>query len=147
MRRRAALAAGLALALPAVARAAELDDLLAGLGPGPAVPDGIVAVTARVEHDGLRAVLVVTLEPKDGARLVADPGITVEPVAAPGIVWLDATPATLLDPTRDYLEGAAVLRLPFAGDPASVTARVDYAWCLADAICLLGEAVVEAPAG
>lgn len=147
MRRRALIGAALTLAAgPAVAEG--LDALLDGLGPAPARPAGGVDVRGWIERGDKGRVLVVTLEPRGAARLVADPGVTVAPAPTDGITWTGELPLTLIDPARDYFAEAPVLRLPFTGTAAVVTARVDYAWCLADLQCLFGEAVVrvEGPA-
>lgn len=150
-------ASGLLYSLPAAclalagasALAAGPKSLLDGLGPA-AAPKGGVLVTARVERGtGDDTELVVRLEPRGAARLVAEPGVTVTPVARDGIAW--AAPVLLHERAgRDYLDPPVELRLPFAArDGGSVEALVDYAYCLKDYQCLFGEAKVraEAPAG
>ena len=143
MRRRPLLAATLAVVSAVPAAAQGLDDLLRPLGPVKAVPQGAVAVRGWIERAAEGSALVIVLEPSGAARLVADPGITVEPVAVEGVRWTAALPLTVVDTTRDYFATAPVLKLPFTGTAPAVEARVDYAWCLADYQCLFGEAVVR----
>lgn len=145
MRRRHLLAALPVLAAAPPAAAEGLDDLLRVLGPAAPAPAGSVEVHGWVERGAEGPVLVVMLEPRGAAKLVADPGITIEPVAAAGLRWADAQGVSLVDADRDYFGAPPVLRLPFTGDAAAVTARIDYAWCLADYQCLFGEAVVTVP--
>ena len=135
------LAALLASAVPVPAQ--EVDALLGGLGRPAAIEKGSVVTLAWVERveDGFE--LVVALEPRDGARLVADPGITVQPLADPNVTWGQAM-VTAVDEGADYFAAQPILRLPFRGTAETVGARVDYAWCVVTSLCLFGEAEVTA---
>jgi hypothetical protein len=131
------------LAVGPTARAGELDLLVNGLAAGGEARSGSVAPLAWVERTGDGFELVVTLEPRDGAKLVADPGITVQALSDPRVVWGEME-ATAVDPTRDYFLTRPVLRLPFRGSAESVGARIDFAWCVVSALCRFGEAEVTA---
>lgn len=143
------IACCLALAGLSALAAAGPKSLLDGLGPAGA-PKGNVLVSARVELGAAdETELVVRLEPRGAARLVAEPGVTVTPVARDGINW--AVPVLLHEEAgRGYFDPPVEVRLPFAAPGGGrVEALVDYAYCLKDFQCLFGEATVraEAPAG
>ena len=141
-------AAALALAvLPAgAAVAAEpLAALLGQIAPAKA-PEGSVDVVSWVERNGAQPELVVTLVPKGRVKLVADPGMTVTPVARDGVAWASAAPVSEVDSGRDYFEAPPTIRVSFSGeDGKPVQAAVEYAYCLIDYQCLFGETTVSAP--
>ncbi len=126
---------------PALPRAQDLDQLLErfhGSVPG---PEGSVSLEARVESGaGGRREVVIMLEPEGEAKLIADPGITVEPVLRSGIEWAVPLPHRHVDSTIEYFAAPAAVRLPFtAADGLPVELRVEYAWCLVDYQCFFGE--------
>lgn len=140
---RAALLALLLAAAPAAAASPDLKALLDGMAPkAPAVP-GRVEVNGWLETSPAGSELVVTLTPSGAARLVADPGITVTPLAGDA-ASPPGEPVALVDPDLGYMTEPPVLRVPLpdhAGGP--VEAQVDYAYCLVDTQCLFGEARVR----
>jgi hypothetical protein len=142
-------AVGAAALLSAVttAHAAEgLDTLLGRLAPPPSAPHATVKVLGWVERVGDdRDELVITLLPEGKAKLVADPGVTVTPVARDGILWSGTRPTSRVEPGTDYFPAPPTLRLPFAGaDGRPVEATVEYAYCVVDRQCLFGETRVSA---
>jgi len=137
-----ALAVSLHITRPLAAED-SLKGLLDRLGSARPAPEGRISAMGWVERQADGYALVVSLEPSGAARLLADPGITLEPQPAPRVSW--STDRLYLDyPAKAYFDSAPVLRLPFKGDAASVTAKVEYAYCLVDYQCLFGETTVEA---
>jgi len=139
-------AALLAAAGATPAGAAGLGGLLEKLGPAAATPKGDVAVTGWVEGGRDGTELVVRLEPRGDAKIVAEPGVTVTPAARDGVAW--ALPELVHEVAgQGYLKPPVELRLPFAAEHRGpVEARVDYAYCIVDYQCLFGEATVRAEA-
>jgi hypothetical protein len=128
---------------PSLAASTDLKSLLDGLAPTTAVPAGKVAVTGWLETSPAGTELVVTLTPSGAAKLVADPGITVTPLAG-GDAVAPGEPVELVDPDLGYMTEPPVLRVPLPRhDGGRVEAQVDYAYCLVDTQCLFGEAVVR----
>ena len=126
----------------------DLAGLLKGLG-GAKRPDGDVTVTGWVESGARGADLVVHVEPRGAAKLVAEPGVTVTPLPRDGLTW-PGGPAATDAPEGSYITHPVELRLPFhSRDAQPVEARVDYAYCLTGYQCLFGETTVSAvpPAG
>lgn len=122
-----------------------LSSMLAKLAP-PKVPEGSVDVVSWVERNGNSPELVVTLVPKGQVKLVADPGVTVTPIARDGVAWTDANPVSRVDATEGYFAEPPTVRVPFAHeDGRPVEAKVEYAYCLVDYQCLFGEATTSAP--
>jgi len=140
------LTLAIALAASGSARAGEpLAALLQEIAPAQ-VPEGSVDVLSWVERSGSTPELVVTLMPKGQVKLVADPGVTITPVARDGVKWTTAAPVIATDTTRDYFPDPPTIRVPFAAeDGKPVEAGVEYAYCLVDYQCLFGEAKVSAP--
>lgn len=143
--------AALILAIAATAATAPvgagqpLGSLLDQLAPAK-VPEGSVEVLSWIERDGGQPELVVTLAPKGAVKLVANPGMTVTPVARDGIAWASTAPVSEIDPARDYFPAPPTIRLPFtAEDGKPVEAGVEYAYCLVDYQCLFGEAKISVP--
>jgi hypothetical protein len=145
MRKACVAALALLTGTPVAAPAAEpLGSLLNQIAPAK-VPEGSVDVMGWVERDGDRSELVVTLIPKGQVKLVADPGVTVTPVARDGVTWQGDTPVSRVIPEGDYFQEPPTLRVPFAGgDGKPVEADVEYAYCLVDYQCLFGTAKVAA---
>ncbi len=83
---------------------------------------------------------MVAVAPRGGVRLVADPGITVTPVQRPGVQWRGPLPQRKIEPGVDYFTPPATVRLPFtSSDDGPVELRVEYAYCVVDFQCFLGE--------
>jgi hypothetical protein len=124
-----------------------LASLLGQLAPAE-VPQGSVEVMGWIERGGGGRVgpeLVVTLVPKGAVKLVADPGVTVTPVARAGLDWGAGAPVSETDPDGGYFAEPPVVRVPFAGeDGRPVEAEVEYAYCVVDYQCLFGTARVTA---
>ena len=136
-------AAALAALLGTAVQAAELQDLLDQLAPPPPAQQGKVDVTGWLETSPAGTELVVTLTPKGVARLAADPGIVVTPLARPGSP-VPGEPVEVVDPNLGYLTEPPVVRVPLPHhDGGGVEAQVDYAYCLVDSQCLFGEARVK----
>ncbi len=121
----------------------DLGALLQGISPAKR-PQGEVAVSGWVERGDSGTELVVRVEPRGAAKLVAEPGVVVTPLARDGVSWpAQGVQSELMG--RSYFEAPVELRLPVqvTGSP-SVEADVEYAYCLADYQCLFGEARVRA---
>lgn len=139
-----ALAVLVAMSGPAAA-GDSLGSLLNQIAP-PKIPQGSVDVLGWVEQSKQGSELVVSLVPKGQVKLVADPGVTVTPVARNGVTWKDGAPVSKVEPDRDYFAEPPTVRVPFAGgDGKPVEAEVEYAYCLVDYQCLFGTAKVMAP--
>ena len=138
-------AIALLAATPLAASAAEsLGSLLNQIAPAKA-PEGSVDVMGWVERDGEQSELVVSLIPKGRVKLVADPGVTVTPIARDGVTWKGDAPVSTLVPEGGYFKEPPTVRVPFVGgDGKPVEANVDYAYCLVDYQCLFGTAKVAA---
>ncbi len=142
----ATVAAALAVWLPSpVARASDLADLLSSLGPAPAGLAGTIDVTAHIERDGDTSELVVSLVPVGNAKLVTDPGITVEPVPSSNVRWQTEGPVKLTQDGAPYFAAPPTLRVPFDAKSGKVDAKVEYAYCIVDQKCLFGETSVSVP--
>lgn len=134
---RALATAALVTLLPGAASASEVDDLLRGMGLAPSAEQ--VAITAARAPGGEVA---ITLTPKGGARLVADPGITITPIDAAGSAVAPA--AERSSPDHEYFTTPPTLHL--SPGPA-VDLKVEYAYCVVEKQCLFGEATVPVPPG
>ena len=134
------LAAGPALAAAGgQTPAPALDQLIERLNAGAPVQNG-VAIEGWVEQGPAGSELVVRLEPRGEVKLIADPGITVTPTPRPGLAWQTELPYRQVDPEIDYFSPPTTLRLPFtASDHAPLELRVEYAYCVVDFQCFLGE--------
>ena len=122
-----------------------LSSMLAKLAPAK-TPEGSVDVVSWVERGGASPELVVTLVPKGQVKLVADPGVTVTPVAREGVAWSGSGPVSRVDADQGYFAEPPTVRVPFAHeDGRPVEAKVEYAYCLVDYQCLFGEATTSAP--
>ena len=88
--------------------------------------------------------MVVVVEPRGDFKLVADPGITVTPTAQPGVEWLVPLPLRLVDRASQYFQPPATLRLPFRADGGQpLEILVEYAYCVVDYQCFLGEELLS----
>lgn len=141
---RAACLALLLGAVPAAAASPDLKALLDGMAPKAPAVQGRVEVNGWLETSPAGTELVVTLTPSGAARLVADPGITVTPLAGAAALP-PGEPVALVDPDLGYMTEPPVLRVPLPGHAGGpVEAQVEYAYCLIDTQCLFGEALVRA---
>jgi hypothetical protein len=139
------LAAATVLAIVAGGSAALAGDVLDGLIQ-PAARD-TVEVSAWVEGSPAERDLVVSLVPRGKVKLVADPGILVEPVRRAGVVWARPGPIEHRLPAQAYFDGAQLVRVPLrSADDRPIEADVDYAYCLVAMQCLFGETRVRAMA-
>ena len=138
-----ALAAVCMIGAPALGTAGNppLDELLERFDATPrSAPKPSVSLDAWIEADGARRAVVVVIEPEGETRLIADPGITVMPVAQGGVEWLVPLPHRHVDPSREYFGAQAAVRLPFAAeDGRPLELLVEYAYCVVDVQCFFGE--------
>ena len=139
------LAAGGMLVAGGAMATEPLSSMLAKLAPAKP-PEGSVDVVSWVERDGASPELVVTLVPKGQVKLVADPGVTVTPVARDGVAWSGSGPVSRVEADQGYFAEPPTVRVPFAHeDGRPVEAKVEYAYCLVDYQCLFGEAKISVP--
>lgn len=144
--RAAALLTMMLASTPALA-ADDLSVLLDGIGSA-ARRGGRVEVTAALDATGGSTALTVVLTPIGGAKLPADPGVTVTPVARAGLAWANPAPASEIGELGTYLTKPPRLRLPFTATTAGpVEATVEYAYCIVAEQCLFGETTVSVPVG
>jgi hypothetical protein len=124
----------------------SLDELIQRFeAPPQTAPRAEVRLDAWIESNGSERWVVVAIEPEGETKLIADPGITIAPVTRPGITWLVPLPHRYVDPTREYFEPAAAVRLPFSGeDGLPIELDVEYAYCVIDYQCFFGEETVTA---
>ena len=119
--------------------ATPLDQLIEQFNAGAPEHAG-VRIDGRVESGPEGKEVVITLAPRGGVKLVADPGITVTPTERPGIAWRTPLPRRMVEPGVDYFTPPATVRLPFTTtDDRPVELRVEYAYCVVDFQCFLGE--------
>ena len=127
--------------------ATPLDQLIQQFNAGAPEHDG-VRIEGWVEHGPDGQAVVVAVAPRGGVKLVADPGITVTPTERPGIRWLVPLPERKVEPGHDYFTPPATVRLPFtASDDRPVELRVEYAYCVVDFQCFLGEKTLTVATG
>jgi hypothetical protein len=125
----------------------DLGALLQGIAPGKR-PQGDVAVSGWVERGSGGTELVVRVEPRGAAKLVAEPGVVVTPLSREGVSW-PAYGAQSELTGHSYFETPVELRLPVRiTENTPVEADVEYAYCLVDYQCLFGTTrlVAQAPA-
>jgi hypothetical protein len=122
-----------------VTPAPALDRLIQQFNAGTPEQDGVeIDAWTETGPEGLEIVVVVA--PRGETKLVADPGITVTPIARAGVEWRKSLPHRKIDPAIDYFTPPAILRLPFAtSDREPVELLVEYAWCVVDFQCFFGE--------
>lgn len=124
----------------AVADGNDLDTLLDQYRADAPPAQGSVRLDGWVQGEGEAQRLVVVLEPEGETKLVADPGITLTPVAMPGVRYEEPLPHRTFDPSRDYLDAPATVELRVSGlDGAPVDVTVEYAYCLVNWQCFFGE--------
>jgi hypothetical protein len=139
------LASGAAAAGPG--SETPLDQLIEQFNAGAPEHDG-VQIDGWVEHGTDGSAIVVAVTPRGGVKLVADPGITVTPIERPGIQWRGPLPQRKVEPGVDYFTPPVTVRLPFtASDDRPVELRVEYAYCVVDFQCFLGEETLSVATG
>lgn len=135
-------APGLLAATPELpAGAPSVDELIEGFDAAPAgASEGEVRLDAWVEDEGEQRAVVIVFDPEGRTKLIADPGITVTPVAQPGVRWLLPLPHRHVDASREYFEPPAAIRLPFVAEgDGPIELLVEYAYCVIDYQCFFGE--------
>jgi hypothetical protein len=139
-------AAAPAAATDPASSAPSLDALIERFeGTPQSVPRAEVRLEAWIESGGGERSVVVSIQPAGETRLIADPGITIAPVARSGITWLVPLPHRHVDPAREYFEPLAAVRLPFSGDDGRpIELDVEYAYCVVDYQCFFGKETVTA---
>jgi hypothetical protein len=136
----AALAVGAAPARAAPGHRPGLDQLLKQFNSSAPQPAGKVRLDAWIERGERGSEMVILVEPEGRTKLIADPGITVTPTERPGLEWQAALPYRYQNPDIDYFSGPATVRLPFAAeDHQPIQVLVEYAYCVVDYQCFLGE--------
>jgi hypothetical protein len=136
-----AIVAAVGLAPAAIAAGSEtpLDQLIEQFNAGAPEHDG-VQIDGWVERGADGPAVVVAVRPRGGVKLVADPGITVTPTERPGVRWRGPLPLRKVEPGQGYFTPPATVRLPFtASDDQPLELRVEYAYCVVDFQCFLGE--------
>jgi hypothetical protein len=142
-----ALPAGAAQAAQDAVPGAELERLIEQFNGDAPPTDGSVHLDAWIEAGTERDEVVVVVEPRGKFKLVADPGITITPTAQPGVEWLVPLPHRHVDPEVQYFTPPATVRLPFRADAeAPLEILVEYAYCVVDFQCFLGEEVLRVAA-
>jgi hypothetical protein len=125
----------------------ELERLIEQFDGNAPPVDGSVHLDAWIEAGTERDQVVVVVEPRGKFKLVADPGITVTPTAQPGVEWLVPLPHRHVDPEIQYFTPPATVRLPFRADgEVPLEILVEYAYCVVDFQCFLGEEVLRVAA-
>jgi hypothetical protein len=139
-------AAAPATGADAMPDATSLDALIRRFDAAPqSAPAGEVRLDAWIESEGGERSVVISIEPQGETKLIADPGITVAPVARPDITWLVPLPHRHIDTAREYFDPPAAIRLPFSGeDGLPIELGVEYAYCVIDYQCFFGEETVTA---
>ncbi len=138
------LVAGFVLS-PVGPRANEtVEQLLSGLAENQVRPK--VDVLSWIEGNPGQQKLVISFAPSFGTRLVADPGIRVEPAPGQGVEWADKF-VLVKDNDREYFDTPPRIEVGIRSlNAPSVKAHVEYAYCLVDQICLFGEHDITASA-
>jgi hypothetical protein len=125
----------------------ELERLIEQFDGSAPPADGSVHLDAWIEPGTEHDQVVVVVEPRGKFKLVADPGITVTPTAQPGVEWLVPLPHRHVDAEIQYFTPPATVRLPFRADGAApLEILVEYAYCVVDFQCFLGEEVLRVTA-
>jgi hypothetical protein len=142
-----ALPAGAAQAGQDAVPGAELERLMEQFNGAAPPSDGSVHLDAWIEAGTERDHVVVVVEPRGQFKLVADPGITITATGQPGVQWLVPLPHRLVDSEIQYFTPPATVRLPFRADgEAPREILVEYAYCVVDYQCFLGEEVLRVAA-
>ena len=122
-----------------------LGSLIEQAGTTKLQPNGSVEVLSWIDRSNSAPALVVSFATEGDVKLVADPGIVVEPLGRNGLTWDSPEPVEKKTVGLDYFSAPPVIKLPFAeedGEP--IEARVEYAYCFVDYQCLFGEQIVSA---
>jgi hypothetical protein len=127
-------------ATAAQSKAPALSDLLQQFEARAPQPMGSVKIDAWVESADAGSQVVVAITPEGETKLIADPGITVTPAQRQGVEWLVPLPLRHVDPSREYFDPPAMVRVPFVGtDGQPLDLVVEYAYCVIDFQCFFGE--------
>jgi hypothetical protein len=142
-----AIGAGAAGAADDVQARPGLDRLIEQFNAEARQINGSVHLDAWIEAGRESQALVVVVEPRGEFKLVADPGITVTPTEQPGVEWLVPLPYRHVDPEIEYFTPPASVRLPFrASHEQPLEVLVEYAYCVVEYQCFLGEEVLRVAA-
>lgn len=135
-----AILAAFALALPASAQSKALGELFEMVEPRRSEPAGHVDVVGWIERGGQAPILRISITAMDGARLVADPGIRIEPVAETSTLWANAMPLEHVIEGKAYFDTPQTVDVVLSNQGIGLAeANVIFAYCLVDEICLFGE--------
>jgi len=133
---------------PAAAQSDDLRRLFEMVEPRQELPAGRVDVVGWITQDGQGPVLRIGITATDGARLVADPGIRVEPIDETGGLWANAEPLEHMVIGQAYFDAPQTVDVQLLDTRAGIAeADVLFAYCLVDEICLFGEERVSVPLG
>lgn len=129
--------------LPLAAQTKSLSDLLSNNGPAPK-PEAGVNIVGWIERDHSTSLVRVSLQAQPGARLVADPGISIRPVEDRLGVWQTGQEISHWVEGQAYFTSAQTVDVgSVAEDGLPIRVDVHFAYCLVDDICLFGEERVE----
>ncbi|MEO1016470.1 MAG: hypothetical protein AAFY56_02075 [Pseudomonadota bacterium] len=133
----------IATLLPSFVSAQDLQVLLDQIASPNSMADDPVDVRAHVTALGGQE-LIVTIDPAEDIRLVADPGISITLLTSAGVRWLSDGPVLFQDPSIEYFKGNTIVTVPFEAMAGTIVeARVEYAYCIVGQQCLFGEASIE----
>lgn len=130
------------LLLPSVqpkAQTGSLGDLFRTIDPAPVREPG-VDIVGWIVREGNDSFVRITVTAQQGAKLVADPGITVNPIEERLDSWIDTASVSHIIEGVSYFDSPPTIdvgRVREDGQPVQVD--VSYAYCLVDDICLFGE--------
>lgn len=143
---RTALFATMLVAMPVAdlhAESSKLGALFNQVNPAPVREPG-VSIIGWIEREGANSLVRVSLTPQNGARLVADPGVTIRPIDERLGVWRETTEVAHQLAGVSYFNSPPTIDVGYVledGEP--IHADVNYAYCLVDDICLFGEERIE----
>lgn len=128
---------------PSLAQSSKLGDLFNQVAPAPAPEIGVDIVT-WIERNQGQSYARLSIMPQNGARLVADPGITVTPIIETLGAWVNESEISHVIEGQSYFESPPILDLGLViEDGRPLSANVHFAYCLVDDICLFGEETVS----
>lgn len=129
--------------LPVAAQTKSLSDLLSKNGTA-LKPEASVDIVGWIERDNSTSLVRVSLQAQPGARLVADPGISIRPVEERLGVWqTDQEISHWVEGQAYFMSAQTVDVGSVAEDGLPIHVDVHFAYCLVDDICLFGEERVE----
>lgn len=107
-------------------------------------PKKSVDVFGWIERSGTKSLARVSLTPKSGTRLVANPGVTITPVSESGSQWLSYEEVYFGLDGATYFDSAPVIDIgPVLENGEPVSADISFAYCVIESICLFGEERIE----